>query len=140
MTTLPDFQIPKIASESVDDDKGTFVVEPLDKGFGYTFGNSLRQVLLSSLGRAAIKRPDGGRRARVLDRPRRQEDVTDIVLNLKDVVVRMHADADEVEAPLVATGPGEIRPRTSTSRPGSRSSTPTRRLRRSRSGPSSRCT
>ena len=36
------------------------------------------------------------------------EDVTDIVLNLKDIVVRMHTDADEVEAPLVATGPGEV--------------------------------
>jgi DNA-directed RNA polymerase subunit alpha len=38
-----------------------------------------------------------------------KEDVTDIVLNLKDVVVRMHTDADEVEAPLVATGPGDVK-------------------------------
>jgi DNA-directed RNA polymerase subunit alpha len=38
-----------------------------------------------------------------------KEDVTDIVLNLKDLVVRMHTDADEVEAPLVATGPGEVK-------------------------------
>ena len=38
-----------------------------------------------------------------------KEDVTDLVLNLKDVVVRMHTDADEVETPLVATGPGEIK-------------------------------
>jgi DNA-directed RNA polymerase subunit alpha len=37
------------------------------------------------------------------------EDVTDIVLNLKDIVIRMHTDADEVEAPLVATGPGEVK-------------------------------
>src|SRR5204862_260 len=37
-----------------------------------------------------------------------KEDVTDMVLNLKDIVVRMHTDADEVEAPLVATGPGEV--------------------------------
>ncbi len=110
MTTLPEFQIPKIASESVDDNRGTFVVEPLDKGFGYTFGNSLRRVLLSSLGGAAIKsvRIEGVAHefstvAGV------KEDVTDIVLNLKDIVVRMHTDADEVEAPLVATGPGEIK-------------------------------
>ena len=54
-TSLSEFQIPKIASENVDDTKGTFVIEPLDKGFGYTFGNSLRRVLLSSLGGAAIK-------------------------------------------------------------------------------------
>ncbi len=37
-----------------------------------------------------------------------KEDVTDIILNLKDIVVRMHTDADEVEVPLVANGPGEI--------------------------------
>jgi DNA-directed RNA polymerase subunit alpha len=38
-----------------------------------------------------------------------KEDVTDIILNLKDLVVRMHTDADEVEAPLVANGPGEVK-------------------------------
>ncbi len=110
MTTLPEFQIPKISSEDVDDNHGTFVVEPLDKGFGYTYGNSLRRVLLSSLGGAAIKsvRIEGVAHefstiAGV------KEDVTDIVLNLKDIVLRMHTDADEVEAPLVATGPGEIK-------------------------------
>ncbi len=110
MTTLPEFQIPKISKEDVDDNKGTFTVEPLDKGFGYTFGNSLRRVLLSSLGGAAIKsvRIEGVAHefstvAGV------KEDVTDIVLNLKDVVVRMHTDADEVEVPLVATGPGEVK-------------------------------
>jgi DNA-directed RNA polymerase subunit alpha len=67
-------------------------------------------VLLSSLGGAAIKsvRIEGVAHefstvAGV------KEDVTDIVLNLKDIVIRMHTDADEVEAPLVATGPGEIK-------------------------------
>ena len=110
MTTLPEFQIPKITSQDVDSNHGTFVVEPLDKGFGYTYGNSLRRVLLSSLGGAAIKsvRIEGVAHefstiAGV------KEDVTDIVLNLKDIVLRMHTDADEVEAPLVATGPGEIK-------------------------------
>lgn len=110
MTTLPDFQIPKIAAEKVDENRGTFTIEPLDKGFGYTFGNSLRRVLLSSLGGAAITsvRIEGvahefSNIAGVT------EDVTDLVLNLKDVVVRMHTDADEVEAPLVATGPGEVK-------------------------------
>src|SRR5918994_904568 len=109
-TALIQFQIPQISSEQADDVSGTFVIEPLDKGFGYTFGNSLRRVLLSSLGGAAIKsvRIEGVAHefstiAGV------KEDVTDIVLNLKDIVVRMHTDADEVEAPLVATGPGEIK-------------------------------
>jgi DNA-directed RNA polymerase subunit alpha len=108
MTT--DFQVPRITAEKVDDRRGTFTVEPLDKGFGYTFGNSLRRVLLSSLGGAAITsvRIEGVAHefstvAGV------KEDVTDIVLNLKDLVVRMHTDADEVEAPLVATGPGEVK-------------------------------
>ncbi|HEY7150949.1 MAG TPA: DNA-directed RNA polymerase subunit alpha, partial [Solirubrobacterales bacterium] len=55
MTTLPEFQIPKISTEKVEDNRGNFTIEPLDKGFGYTFGNSLRRVLLSSLGGAAIK-------------------------------------------------------------------------------------
>jgi len=108
MTT--DFQVPRITSEKIDDRRGTFTIEPLDKGFGYTFGNSLRRVLLSSLGGAAITsvRIEGVAHE-FSTVPGVKEDVTDIILNLKDLVVRMHTDADEVEAPLVATGPGEIR-------------------------------
>ncbi len=108
MTT--DFQVPRITSEKVDDRRGTFTIEPLDKGFGYTFGNGLRRVLLSSLGGAAITsvRIEGVAHE-FSTVPGVKEDVTDIVLNLKELVVRMHTDADEVEAPLVATGPGEIK-------------------------------
>jgi DNA-directed RNA polymerase subunit alpha len=108
MTT--DFQVPRIISEKADDRRGTFTIEPLDKGFGYTFGNSLRRVLLSSLGGAAITsvRIEGVAHE-FSTVPGVKEDVTDIILNLKDLVVRMHTDADEVEAPLVATGPGEIK-------------------------------
>jgi DNA-directed RNA polymerase subunit alpha len=108
MTT--DFQVPRIISEKVDDRRGTFTIEPLDKGFGYTFGNSLRRVLLSSLGGAAITsvRIEGVAHE-FSTVPGVKEDVTDIILNLKDLVVRMHTDADEVEAPLVATGPGEVK-------------------------------
>jgi DNA-directed RNA polymerase subunit alpha len=108
MTT--EFQVPRISAEKVDDNRGTFTVEPLDKGFGYTFGNSMRRVLLSSLGGAAITsvRVEGVAHE-FSTVPGVKEDVTDIVLNLKDIVVRMHTDADEVEAPLVATGPGEVK-------------------------------
>ena len=108
MTT--EFQVPRISADKVDDNRGTFTVEPLDKGFGYTFGNSLRRVLLSSLGGAAITsvRVEGVAHE-FSTVPGVKEDVTDIVLNLKDIVVRMHTDADEVEAPLVATGPGEVK-------------------------------
>ncbi len=108
MTT--DFQVPRITAEKADDRRGTFTIEPLDKGFGYTFGNSLRRVLLSSLGGAAVTsvRIEGVAHE-FSSVPGVKEDVTDIVLNLKELVVRMHTDADEVEAPLVATGPGEVK-------------------------------
>src|SRR5919106_1400332 len=108
-TALTEFQIPQISSEKADDTGGTFVIEPLDKGFGYTFGNSLRRVLLSSLGGAAIKsvRIEGVAHE-FSTIPGVKEDVTDLVLNLKDVVIRMHTDADEVEVPLVASGPGKV--------------------------------
>jgi len=104
-----DFQVPSISSEQVDENRGSFTIEPLDKGFGYTFGSSLRRVLLSSLGGAAITsvRIEGVSHefssiAGV------KEDVTDIILNLKDLVVRMHTDAEAVEAPVVVTGPGDV--------------------------------
>jgi DNA-directed RNA polymerase subunit alpha len=107
---MTDFQVPRITAEKADDRHGTFTIEPLDKGFGYTFGNSLRRVLLSSLGGAAVTsvRIEGVAHE-FSSVPGVKEDVTDIVLNLKDLVVRMHTDADEVEAPLVATGPGEVK-------------------------------
>ena len=104
-----DFQIPRITSESVEENRGQFVVEPLDRGFGYTFGNSLRRVLLASLAGAAVTSVRIEGVAHEFSTIRGvTEDVTDIVLNLKGVVCRMHSDASEVEAPLVVTGPGEI--------------------------------
>ncbi len=102
-----DFQIPRITSESVEDNRGSFVIEPLDRGFGYTFGNSLRRVLLSSLAGAAVTsvRIEGvAHEFSTINGVK--EDVTDIVLNLKGIVCRMHSDATEIEAALVATGPG----------------------------------
>src|SRR6516225_5166722 len=104
-----DFQIPRITSESAEQNRGTFTIEPLDRGFGYTFGNSLRRVLLSSLSGAAVTsvRIEGvAHEFSTIHGVK--EDVTDIVLNLKGVVCRMHSDATEIEAPLVVTGPGEI--------------------------------
>ncbi len=104
-----DFQIPRITSDTSNEDSGSFVIEPLDRGFGYTFGNSLRRVLLSSLSGAAVTsvRIEGVRHEfSTIEGV--TEDVTDIILNLKGIVCRMHSDATEIEAPLVATGPGEI--------------------------------
>jgi DNA-directed RNA polymerase subunit alpha len=104
-----EFQTPQISAESVEDTRGTFTIEPLDRGFGYTFGNSLRRVLLSSLAGAAVTsvRIEGvAHEFSTIGGVK--EDVTDIVLNLKEVVARMHSDAAEIEVPLVATGPGEV--------------------------------
>jgi DNA-directed RNA polymerase subunit alpha len=104
-----DFQVPRITSETVEDNRGSFTIEPLDRGFGYTFGNSLRRVLLSSLAGAAVTsvRIEGvAHEFSTINGV--AEDVTDIVLNLKGIVCRMHSDATEIEAPLVVTGPGEI--------------------------------
>jgi DNA-directed RNA polymerase subunit alpha len=104
-----DFQTPQISAEKVNDHRTRATVEPLDRGFGYTFGNSLRRVLLSSLAGAAVKsvRIEGvAHEFSVIEGV--TEDVTDIVLNLKEIVCRMHSEADEVEAPLVADGPGEV--------------------------------
>src|SRR5499427_2656060 len=104
-----DFQVPRISSESVDDNRGSFTIEPLDRGFGYTFGNSLRRVLLSSLAGAAVTSVRIEGVAHEFSTIKGvTEDVTDIVLNLKGIVCRMHTDATEIEAPLIATGPGEV--------------------------------
>ncbi len=109
MSTLSDFQVPAISNEKISDSKGIFTIEPLDKGFGYTYGNGLRRVLLSSLGGAAITnvRIEGVHHEfSTIDGVR--EDVTDIILNLKDIVARLHTEADEVEVSLVSNKPGDL--------------------------------
>src|SRR5437588_10826293 len=104
-----DFQVPRISSETVDDNRGSFTIEPLDRGFGYTFGNSLRRVLLSSLSGAAVTRVSIEGVAHEFSTIRGvTEDVPDIVLILKGVVCRMHTDASQVEAALVVSVPGRI--------------------------------
>ena len=86
----------------------TIVAEPLERGFGNTLGVALRRVLLSSLQGAAVKgiRIDG-----VLHEfssiPGVREDVTDIVLNIKKLAIRMQSEGPK-RLSLVATGPGEV--------------------------------
>ena len=104
-----EFQTPQISAEKVEENRGSFTIEPLDRGFGYTFGNSLRRVLLSSLAGAAVTsvRIEGvAHEFSTISGVK--EDVTDIVLNLKEIVCKMHSEASEIEVPLVATGPGEV--------------------------------
>lgn len=104
-----DFQVPTISSQQTDERKGAFTIEPLDKGFGYTFGSSLRRVLLGSLSGAAITsvRIEGVSHE-FSNISGVKEDVTDIILNLKELVIRMDTQADAVEAPIVVTGPGDV--------------------------------
>jgi DNA-directed RNA polymerase subunit alpha len=81
----------EVDQETLTDYYGKFVVEPLERGFGITLGNSLRRVLLSSLQGAAITavRIDASlHEFSVL--PGVKEDVTDLILNLKEVVCRLH--------------------------------------------------
>jgi DNA-directed RNA polymerase subunit alpha len=104
-----EFQTPEITAEKIEENRGSFTIEPLDRGFGYTFGNSLRRVLLSSLGGAAVTsvRIEGvAHEFSTITGV--TEDVTDIVLNLKEIVCRMYSEASEIEVPLVSTGPGEV--------------------------------
>ncbi|QDH16456.1 DNA-directed RNA polymerase subunit alpha [Swingsia samuiensis] len=86
----------------------TVVAEPLERGFGMTLGNALRRILLSSLQGAAVTaiQIDG-----VLHEfsavPGVREDVTDIVLNVKQLALRMHGEGPK-RMILTATGPGEV--------------------------------
>ena len=104
-----EFQVPKIVHEEVDDRRGSFVIEPLDRGFGYTFGNSLRRVLLSSLEGAAVTSVKiEGVAHEFTTIPGVREDVTDIVLNLKNLICRLYGDSPEIEVRLSKKGPGSI--------------------------------
>ena len=108
-STLMDFQTPRIVSEDADERSGRFTIEPLDRGFGYTFGNSLRRVLLSSLEGAAVTAVKiEGVAHEFTTLPGVREDVTDIILNLKDLVCRLHGESPEIEVHLSKKGPGAV--------------------------------
>src|SRR5918911_1043398 len=109
-TSLMEFQIPKIVHEEVDQDRGVFEIEPLDRGFGYTFGNSLRRVLLSSLEGAAVTSVKiEGISHEFTTLPGVREDVTDIILNLKTLVCRLHGDSPEIEVHVAKRGAGAVK-------------------------------
>ncbi|MCB0351975.1 MAG: DNA-directed RNA polymerase subunit alpha [Bdellovibrionales bacterium] len=98
----------ELEANTLDDRYGKFVAEPLERGFGLTIGNSLRRILLSSLQGAAITS------LRVDDVmhefstiPGVMEDVTQIVLNLKNVVPRLE-DKDEAHLRIEAQGPCDV--------------------------------
>ncbi len=89
--------------------RATLTAEPLERGFGMTLGNSLRRVLLSSLQGAAITAVQiDGVVHEFSSIPGIREDVTDIVLNLKQVAIRMRGEGPK-KVMLKAQGPGEVK-------------------------------
>ena len=77
-----------------DDSHGRFVVEPLERGYGTTLGNSLRRVLLSSLpGTAVTSVKIAGVQHEFSTIPGVKEDVTEIVLNIKGIIVKLHSES-----------------------------------------------
>jgi DNA-directed RNA polymerase subunit alpha len=108
-TSLMDFQTPKIVREDVAEHRGEFVIEPLDRGFGFTFGNSLRRVLLSSLEGAAVTSVKiEGVAHEFTTLPGVREDVTDILLNLKNLVCVLYGESPEIEVHLAKRGAGKV--------------------------------
>ena len=108
-TSLMDFQVPRIVHEDADEHRGVFAIEPLDRGFGHTFGNSLRRVLLSSLEGAAVTAVKiEGVAHEFTTLPGVREDVTDIILNLKSLIVRLHGASPEIEVYIAKKGAGVV--------------------------------
>ena len=101
----------QLSVEPGDDPKrvATVVAEPLERGFGLTLGNALRRVLLSSLqGTAVTSMQIEGVLHEFSSLPGVLEDVTDIVLNVKSIELRMYGE-DPKRMRLRANGPGEVR-------------------------------
>ena len=91
-----------------DSSYGKYVVEPLERGYGTTLGNSLRRILLSSLpGTAATSIKIDGVQHEFSTIPGVKEDVTEIVLNVKSIIAKLHC-AGEKTVTIEAMGAGEV--------------------------------
>ncbi|MDI6816052.1 MAG: DNA-directed RNA polymerase subunit alpha [Actinomycetota bacterium] len=103
-----DIRKPSISAEEARENAARFAVEPLERGFGYTLGNSLRRVLLSSLPGAAITSVKIEGVAHEFGTIKGvKEDVSDIILNLKETVLRLHGD-EPATLRINAKGPKEV--------------------------------
>ncbi|MEZ5126265.1 MAG: DNA-directed RNA polymerase subunit alpha [Thermoleophilia bacterium] len=103
------FQMPNITREQLAGNRARFEVEPLDRGFGHTFGNALRRVLLSSIEGAAVSSVKFEGVAHEFSTIEGvKEDVTDIILNLKELVCRLHGEIDELQVRLFKNEAGEV--------------------------------
>src|SRR2546423_3970423 len=101
-------QRPTLGEEPISDTRSRFTIEPLEPGFGYTLGNSLRRTLLPSFrGAAATSIRIDGVLHESTTVPGVKEDVPDIILNLKERVVSSEED-EPVTMYLRKQGPGEV--------------------------------
>jgi len=102
-------QRPHIEEQPVSESRSRFVVEPLEPGFGYTLGNTLRRTLLARIPGAAITTVQiEGVQHEFSTIPGVVEDIVDIILNLKQVVLRMEATEPAQIMYLSAKGAGEV--------------------------------
>ena len=93
-----DFERPNIEVAEISEDKkyGRFVVEPLERGYGITLGNSLRRIMLSSLPGAAVSQVKiEGVLHEFSSIPGVKEDVTEIIMNIKSLAIRNNSDTNE---------------------------------------------
>lgn len=98
----------RVDVEPISNTSAKITIEPLDRGFGHTLGNALRRVLLSSMpGCAVVEAEIEGVLHEYTTIEGVQEDVTDILLNLKGLAIMMHAK-DEATLTLKKSGPGEV--------------------------------
>ena len=108
---MVEIEKPRITCMDTPEDAsyGKYVVEPLERGYGMTLGNSLRRILLSSLpGYAATSIKIAGVQHEFTTIPGVKEDVTEIVLNIKRVIVKLHCQGVKTVY-IDAVGPCEVR-------------------------------
>ena len=108
-----DFDSPNIEVAEISEDKryGKFIVEPLERGYGITLGNSLRRIMLASLPGAAVSQVkiDGVLHG-FSSIPGVKEDVTEIVMNLKSLAIKNNCETDEVKKAIIDfEGEGVVR-------------------------------
>ncbi len=99
----------RVDVEEVNNTHAKVIIEPLNRGFGHTLGNALRRVLLSSMSGCAVTEVEiEGVLHEYTSMEGVQEDVTDVLMNLKGLAITMHA-SDEATLSLRKTGPCEVR-------------------------------
>ncbi len=99
-----DFDSPNIEVAEISEDKryGKFIVEPLERGYGITLGNSLRRIMLASLPGAAVSQVKiDGVLHEFSSIPGVKEDVTEIVMNLKSLAIKNNCETDEVKKAII---------------------------------------